>query len=78
MKINALGFVSINDAPDGALIAFPDGCIVFVSEYCTDDRENNTTKKDCFIFGSGEYYHGDYNTKGMMIDLMVDFEVDKD
>lgn len=68
MKISALGFVSAKEAPEGSLIAYPNGTVILVSEYQTCP-EGEMPRRDCYIVGSGEYFCGDFNEKGLLIEL---------
>ena len=71
MNIKALGFVKVKDAPFGSLIAMPNGTVILVSQYGSNQKNGN---RDCYIVGSGEYYCGDYNEKGMLIELITEYE----
>lgn len=73
MKIDTLGFVSVNDAPAGSLIAYPDGCMVMVSEYSTTIENEPYIKRDAYIVGSGEYFCGDRDAKGMLIEIDTNY-----
>lgn len=72
MKVTALGFTSAADAPCGSLIAYSNGTIILVSEY----GNNKNANRDCYIVGSGEYFCGDFDEKGILIEVDTKYPVE--
>ena len=69
MRLKALGRTRITSAPCGSAILLDNGTIIFKTEYNDDSHY-----PECYIFGSGERYCGEFNINGMVLDLDVYLE----
>lgn len=57
--------VTVKDAPPGSLLLLDNGTIILKSEYSL----TGSSHPMAIIEGTGEFYHGDSNKKGRIIDL---------